>query len=65
MLEIIVSLAASLIVFALLAIVFLVKGRSEDNRSGRPTCARCSCQQGYDRIPPPVRIENKCGADQS
>jgi hypothetical protein len=64
MLEILVALAASLIIFGLLSIVFLVKGRSEEKKTGSPTCGRCTCQQSYDRILPPLQAERKCGADQ-
>jgi hypothetical protein len=64
MLEIFVSMAAGLIIFALLSIVFFVKGRSEEKEPGKTTCGRCSCQHRFDRIPPPLQTERKCGADQ-
>lgn len=64
MLEYIVALAASLFVFGLLSFVFLVKSRSEDNSSEGPGCARCSCQQNFNNILPPVQIEKKCSVDQ-
>jgi hypothetical protein len=64
MLEIFVAMAASLIIFALLSIVFFVKGRSEEKQPGKATCGRCSCQNRFDTIPPPPQTEHKCGADQ-
>ena len=47
MTELLVMMAAAVCAFGLFLLVFLLKERSaEKDPARRPTCARCTCQQG-------------------
>ena len=47
--EILVVLSATIIVFVLFALVFVMKGKSASNDGPRPTCARCDCHRSQSQ----------------
>ncbi len=53
--EIILVLAATIIVFSLFLVVYFFKDRSDDDNSKKPACARCHCHRGQQRGDLPLR----------
>ena len=47
--DIIVVLSATIIVFGLFALAFVMKGKSAGNEGPRPTCARCDCHRSQSQ----------------
>ncbi len=54
MTEVLFVLAATLSVFVVFFLVFLVKSRSDNGEAARPRCAQCDCHSSE------VQIEGTC-----
>lgn len=61
--EIILVLAATILVFSLFLVIYFIKDRSSDGSNKKPACARCDCHRGHqqDNLPYeyPKQIEKK------
>jgi hypothetical protein len=47
--EIIFVFSATIIVFGLFALAFVMKGKSAGDKGPRPTCARCNCHHSQSQ----------------
>jgi hypothetical protein len=53
--EIIFILVATIVVFSIFFVVYMIKDRSDNHRRQGAACARCDCHRGHQRDDPPLR----------
>ena len=46
MIETIIILAVTIVIFSLFLVVFFIKGRSDSDNARNSACGRCDCQRG-------------------